>query len=377
MNTPIKESNLAHIGSPEDKAAKKAAAETEIHWKGAGTKEGIEIWRVENKRDEFNNPQFGINKWPKKRYGEFYTGDSYIILSTIKDGESESQSFLYDLFFWIGDESSQDEYGVAAYKANELDDMLGDAPIQHREVQNYESDEFLELFKNGIKYLDGGIDGGFREIKEGDDAIERPKMLFHIRRFDRQTRNFQVPVKCSSLNEGDAFVLDAGNIVYTWFGVDCSPFEKQKAAEVAHNIAISRRGQGGASQQSDVQDDNLEFWSLLGGKQKIKPADAFTDADVPKEEKTSMYLISEVDSKLEIKEVPVKKSSLVTGGVCLVDTGKVMYVWIGKKSAKREQQQAMLLAQRYIKGGKREKKTCIVRVREGQERRVRMFKKAF
>ena len=54
-------------------------------------------------------------------------GDSYIILSTTED--EEDGSLLYDIFFWIGSESSQDEYGVAAYKANELDDLLGDAPV--------------------------------------------------------------------------------------------------------------------------------------------------------------------------------------------------------------------------------------------------------
>ena len=34
----------------------------------------------------------------------------------------------------LGDQSSQDEQGVAAYKTVELDDYLGGGPIQHREV---------------------------------------------------------------------------------------------------------------------------------------------------------------------------------------------------------------------------------------------------
>ena len=40
------------------------------------------------------------------------------VLLTTKDEESES--LMWDVYFWIGSESSQDEYGVAAYKANEL-----------------------------------------------------------------------------------------------------------------------------------------------------------------------------------------------------------------------------------------------------------------
>ena len=34
----------------------------------------MELWRVENKRTEDGIPDFGINKWPESRYGEFFQG---------------------------------------------------------------------------------------------------------------------------------------------------------------------------------------------------------------------------------------------------------------------------------------------------------------
>lgn len=377
MATPIEESNLAHIGSDMDHAAKKAAAEHEFKWEGAGEAVGIQIWRVENTRDEHGNPKFGIEHWPEERYGEFYKGDSYIVLSTTRDKEDDK--LLYDVFFWIGSESTQDEYGVAAYKANELDDLLGDAPVQHREVESHESDAFLACFsgmKNGIKYLDGGISSGFRHVSEDSNRVDRPNRLFHIRRENHITRSYQVPLSLESLNHGDAFVLDTGKIIYTWYGESCSPFEKSKAAEIAHNITSSRHGK--STCEEDVSYSNEEFWGIFGGKGTIKGADEYVTLRRPSEIlKTRMYLITEEDSFLKCKEIEVARTNLDSTACCLVDTGKAAFIWVGKEANKREQEAAMRIAYNHIKGTTREKNTCLVRVLEGKEKRTPAFFKSF
>ena len=40
----------------------------------------------------------------------------------------------------------KDEYGTAAYKTCEIDAILDDAAVQHREVQNHESQLFKDYF---------------------------------------------------------------------------------------------------------------------------------------------------------------------------------------------------------------------------------------
>lgn len=70
-------------------------------------------------------------------------------LQTQKAGSAVS----YDIHYWIGSESTQDEQGAAAVYTIQLDEFLGSTPVQHREVQNHESDTFRGYFKQGIMWV--------------------------------------------------------------------------------------------------------------------------------------------------------------------------------------------------------------------------------
>ena len=132
------DTNMSLFGSDIEKKCKEAAADSEPQWDGAGVKPGLQIWRIE---------QFRVKPWPKSKYGRFHVGDSYIILNTyVKEPEVNPDKLAWDVHFWIGSESTQDEYGTAAYKTVELDDSLRGAAIQHREVQEAESQLFLGYF---------------------------------------------------------------------------------------------------------------------------------------------------------------------------------------------------------------------------------------
>lgn len=57
-----------------------------------------------------------MRRWPREDHGSFFSGDSYIVLNTYKDKESDK--LCWDVHFWLGKDSSQDEVGVAAYKVS-------------------------------------------------------------------------------------------------------------------------------------------------------------------------------------------------------------------------------------------------------------------
>jgi len=64
---------------------------------------------------------------PKEQYGQFYGGDSYIVLYAYKDPRGKEAWLIY---FWQGKTSSNDEKGASALLAKELDDSMGGAPVQ-------------------------------------------------------------------------------------------------------------------------------------------------------------------------------------------------------------------------------------------------------
>jgi hypothetical protein len=131
--------------------------------RGAGANPGVEVWRIENKVPV---------RQPKESYGKFCKGDSYLVLKTTI---SSGGAYEWDLHFWLGEESSVDEIGIAAYKTVELDDSLGGAPVQYRETQGNESSKFQAVFKQGLTYLDGGVDSGFKKVRTTFSPAKKKK----------------------------------------------------------------------------------------------------------------------------------------------------------------------------------------------------------
>ena len=197
------DTNVSLFGSDLEKKIKAAAADGEVQWEGQGEKVGVEVWRIE---------QFKVKAWPRSKYGRFHVGDSYIVLSTyLKD--PTTQALAWDVHFWIGSESTADEYGTAAYKAVELDTKLGGEPVQHREVEGRESELFRGYF-NRLMYLKGGAASGFTHV----EASVRETSLMQVKGRAGNIALKQVDTSRSAMNSGDVFILDCEEAIYQWNG---------------------------------------------------------------------------------------------------------------------------------------------------------------
>jgi len=354
MAAKLEDSNISNYGSKDHKDLKLSAAKTEKAWEGAGKAVGIQIWRIE---------KFKVVATPKENYGKFFSGDSYICLHTYKHAESDK--LLYNVHFWLGAETSQDEAGTAAYKTVELDDLLGDLPVQFRETQGCESKEFLDLFSGQIIIQKGGIESGFNKVKPDD---YKPRLL-HMKGNKERVRVTEVALSCKSLNDGDVFLLDAGLAIWQWNGKTAGIFEKRKANEIIQNLKKERNGKPVSAVLDDLEDAK-DFWDKIGGKPSKGQIGPATSDDVKAEKVKKLYEVSDKTGELKMTMVSdgsAKKSSLKTEEVFILDVGHNVYTWVGKGASKEERSHGIKFATDYLKKNSRPDSTPVVRVLEGAE----------
>jgi gelsolin len=356
----LADTNIANLGSDLEKKVREAAAKTEPAWKNAGKAPGLQIWRIE---------KFNVKSWPQNAYGSFYTGDSYIVLNTYQ----KEAKFLYDVHFWLGDQTTQDEAGTAAYKTVELDDLLGGAPVQHREVQGSESGLFLSYFKTPIIIMEGGIESGFRNVKPEE---YKPRLL--QLKGKKRVRVTQVPLSASSLNSGDVFILDGGSNIYQWNGSGAGVLEKSKGMQVSEGLESDRKGKARVTVLSE-NDEEPAFWEALGGKGAVKSAAEGGDDNEAPYGVRKLFKLSDASGTLSFEEVAsadnVKRTLLQSDDVFVLDNGTEVFAWVGKGASASEKKNALSFAADYVAKNNLPPYTPVSRVVEGAENST--FKNSF
>ncbi|EER94835.1 villin-2 [Sorghum bicolor] len=329
-------------------------------FQGAGHKPGTEIWRIED---------FKPVALPKSDYGKFYCGDSYIVLQTTCKGGA----YIFDIHFWIGKDSSQDEAGTAAIKTVELDSMLGGRAVQHREPQCYESDKFLSYFKPCIIPMEGGFASGFKKPE-----VDKFEVRLYICKGKRAIRVKEVPFARSSLNHDDVFILDTENKIYQFNGANSNIQERAKALEVIQHL--KEKYHDGVCAVAIVDDGKLqaesdsgEFWVLFGGfapigKKTISDDDVVLETTAPK-------LFSITNGQLKLEDTALTKSVLENTKCFLLDCGAELFVWVGRVTQVEERKAASAAVEKFIIKENRPKTARITQVIQGYENHT--FKSKF
>lgn len=330
---------------------------------------GLIIWRIE---------KMDLVLVPPKAHGNFFEGDCYLLLYTKKSGNS----LLYDIHYWIGNDSSQDEQGSAAIYTIQLDDYLGGGPVQHREVQGYESESFKGYFKQGIIYKKGGVASGMKHVDTNTYDVKR---LLHVKG-KRNVTATEVELNWNSFNLGDVFLLDLGRVIVQWNGPDSNKAERMKGMLLAKDIRDRERG--GRMEIGVIEGDNEQassellklLYNSLGDRtQTIGPGTADEIADQTQKANIMLYHVSDASGQMEVTEIakrPLVQDMLNHQDCYILDQGGIkIYVWKGKGATKAEKQTAMSKALEFIKMKSYPHSTNVEMVNDGAE--SAMFKQLF
>ncbi|XP_074524428.1 advillin [Halichoeres trimaculatus] len=330
---------------------------------------GIIIWRIE---------KMELVQLPEKCYGNFYIGDCYLLLSTQK----VSSSLSYDIHYWIGSHSSQDEQGAAALYTIQLDEFLGSTPVQHREVQNHESDAFRGYFKQGIIYKKGGVVSGMKHVETNTYDVKR---LLRVKGKKRAIAN-EVEMSWKSFNLGDVFLLDMGKTIVQWNGPKSNRQEKLKGMLLAKDIRDRERGGRAEIKviEGDAESNSPQSMEILKdalGERTAPLTDGPPDetADQEQKSKLMLYHVSDAEGQMKVTEVasrPLVQDHLNHDDCFFLDQGGTkIFVWKGKRANKAERQAAMSRALEFIKAKNYPNTTNVEVVNDGAE--SALFKQLF
>ncbi|XP_075037159.1 villin-1 isoform X2 [Mixophyes fleayi] len=332
------------------------------------TTPGLQIWRIE---------KMEMIPVPEKSFGNFFEGDSYVLLMTHKTGNN----FTYDIHFWVGNDSSMDEQGAAAIYTTQIDDHLGGVAVQHRECQGYESDTFKGYFKQGIIYKTGGVASGMKQVETNSYNVKR---LLHVKGKNNVLAG-EVPFEWKSFNTGDVFLMDLGKLIIQWNGPESNRMERLRGMNLAKDIRDRERG--GRSQVFVVEGDDegaspqlMEIMMhVLGDRREIRAPISDDVVDQAAKGAIKLYQVSDASGNLMVQEVattPLTQDLLNSNDCYILDqSGIKMFVWKGKDASKEEKSQSMQRALNFIKAKNYPPSTNIEVQNEGSESAV--FKQLF
>ncbi|XP_074020406.1 macrophage-capping protein isoform X2 [Numenius arquata] len=290
----------------------------------AATHPGLHIWRVEKLKPV---------EVPKATWGVFFSGDAYLVLHNGPDERAH-------LHLWMGRDSSRDEQGACALLSTQLNALLGEHPVTHREVQGNESDVFMEYFPRGVTYQEGGVDSAFKPTHPSASPMHK---LYQVKG-KKNIRASERDLSWASFNTGDCFILDLGETLFVWCGARCNMLERSRAQELA---AAIRDGERGGKARLEI---------VLGPKPTLQEGSPEEDvvADQRNARAAILYKVSDATGRMDLSQVatssPFSQSLLCPDDCFVLDNGAggKVYVWKGHKANEQERQAALKVAEEVI-----------------------------
>lgn len=301
----------------------------------------LHIWIIENLK---------MVPVPEKAYGNFFEEHCYIVLRVPQEA---AQGATKDLHYWVGKLADPEALAAADSFIQHLQEALGGATVQHREVQGHESACFRSYFRPGIIYRKGGLASGRKHVETNVYNIQRLLCI----RGRKPVSATEVELSWNSFNKDDIFLLDLGNMMIQWNGPKTSTAEKARGLALTRSLKDRERG---GRAQIGIVDDEVEAPELMQimeavlGRRVGNLRAAMPSKSINELQKASvrLYHVYEKGKDLVFQELatcPLTQDLLQKEDCYILDQGGFkIYVWQGHMSSLQEKKAAFSRALGFI-----------------------------
>jgi len=341
-----------------DLASKSPAEQRHLLQKSAGSAIGFMPDDASGQVEIFRIEEMELAPVPEEAHGMFFGGDSYVIKYTYEKEGREN----YIVYFWQGNESSQDEKAASAIQAVKMDDDCCGRAVQVRVTQGQEPRHFLMLWKGKMVVFLGGHASGFRNVHDMDTYDADGTRLFHVRgTCEADTRAVQVAEVAASLSPDDVFVLETPSATYIWQGQQSC--EEEKSVAPAISALVSPDNEPTVISQGEEPE---EFWSALDS---TPDQIGQHEARRPARGKKLVHCTINASGQFIVDELDgFEQDDLNDDDVMLVDTGDEVYCWIGGDASAMEKEKAFQLAKKFVETDPSPRHDAtVIQVKENQE----------
>ncbi|XP_036287697.1 villin-like protein [Pipistrellus kuhlii] len=289
---------------------------------------------------------------PEGAYGNFFEEHCYVVLH-VPQGLRATQGTPKDLHYWIGKKADIEAEGAAGNFVQDLQEMLGSAIVQHREVQGHESDCFCSYFRPGVIYRKGGLASALKHVETNMYNIQR---LLRIRG-RKHVSATEVEFSWDSFNKDDIFLLDLGKVMIQWNGPKSSVSERARALTLT--CSLQDRERAGRAQIGVVDDEFkasglMEIMEAVLGHRvaSVYPAIPSRSINQLQKARVHLYYVYQKDKGLVIQELAtcLLTQDLLNEEECYVldHGGCKIYVWQGRRCTQPEKIISFSQAQNFL-----------------------------
>lgn len=167
-------------------------------------------------------------------------------------------------------------------------------------------------------------------------------IVYHI----QKGRLVKVP-EPGTFGRGDCYLIDAGATIYQWIGPKSTADEQFLSAAESVFRDTERKGQAKLT-RVEGGNEPPAFKALF---KKFQVTDQDTEGILRKvqlqKKEYKLWRVSHAKGQTFFAEVPLKRDSLKSEDVFILDTWDDIYVWRGNKASAKEKFDATIIARKY------------------------------